>query len=96
MRGFLIGDVRFIPSDVYQRFKDTGTLHVLAASGSNVGYVTLTIFLVARLVSFAAAFAILLAIVGVSNLLVSGLQSTLGCAGISNGGGGADRFVAAP
>ena len=49
MRGFLIGDVRFISGDVYQRFKDTGTLHVLAASGSNVGYVTLTIFLVARL-----------------------------------------------
>ncbi len=49
MRGFLIGDVRFIPTEVYQRFKDTGTLHVLAASGSNVGYVTLTIFLVARL-----------------------------------------------
>ncbi len=49
MRGFLIGDVRFIPTEVYQRFKDTGTLHVLAASGSNIGYVTLTIFLVARL-----------------------------------------------
>jgi competence protein ComEC len=38
MKGFLIGDVRYIPSEVYERFKNTGTLHVLAASGANVGY----------------------------------------------------------
>ncbi len=48
LRGFLIGDVRFIPPEVHARFKDTGTLHVLAASGSNVGYVLFTIFLVLR------------------------------------------------
>lgn len=65
MRGFLIGDVRFIPSDIYQRFKDTGTLHVLAASGSNVGYVTLTIFLVARLFHLPRRSRYLLAIAGV-------------------------------
>ncbi len=65
MRGFLIGDVRFIPTDVYQRFKDTGTLHVLAASGSNVGYVTLTIFLVARLFHLPRRSRYILAIVGV-------------------------------
>lgn len=65
MRGFLIGDVRFIPADVYQRFKDTGTLHVLAASGSNVGYVTLTIFLVARLFHLPRRSRYLLAIMGV-------------------------------
>ena len=65
MRGFLIGDVRFIPSDVYQRFKDTGTLHVLAASGSNVGYVTLTIFLVARLFRLPRRSRYVLAIAGV-------------------------------
>ncbi len=65
MRGFLIGDVRFIPDDVYQRFRDTGTLHVLAASGSNVGYVTLTIFLVARLFRLPRRSRYLLAIVGV-------------------------------
>ncbi len=65
MRGFLIGDVRFIPTEVYQRFKDTGTLHVLAASGSNVGYVTLTIFLVARLFHLPRRSRYFLAIVGV-------------------------------
>ena len=65
MRGFLIGDVRFISKDVYQRFKDTGTLHVLAASGSNVGYVTLTIFLVSRLFRLPRRSRYLIAIVGV-------------------------------
>lgn len=65
MRGFLIGDVRFIPNEVYQRFRDTGTLHVLAASGSNVGYVTLTIFLVAKLFRLPRRSRYLLAIAGV-------------------------------
>ena len=65
MRGFLIGDVRMIPKEVYQRFRDTGTLHVLAASGSNVGYVTLTIFLAARIFRIPRRSRYILAIVGV-------------------------------
>ncbi len=65
LRGLLIGDVRFIPSEVYQRFRDTGTLHVLAASGSNVGYVTITIFLVARLFRLPRRPRYCLAIIGV-------------------------------
>lgn len=65
MRGFLIGDVRMIPKEVYQRFKDTGTLHVLAASGSNVGYVTLTIFLAARIFRIPRRSRYIIAISGV-------------------------------
>ncbi|MGB5107982.1 MAG: ComEC/Rec2 family competence protein [Candidatus Zixiibacteriota bacterium] len=65
MRGFLIGDVRFISRDVYRRFKDTGALHVLAASGSNVGYVTLTIFLVTKLFRLPRRSRYVLAISGV-------------------------------
>jgi competence protein ComEC len=38
-RGFLLGDTRNIPPDVYRRFRDTGTLHVMAVSGSNVALV---------------------------------------------------------
>jgi len=37
--GFLIGEIRFIPPDIYDRFRDTGTLHLLAVSGSNVALV---------------------------------------------------------
>ncbi len=37
--GFLIGETRDIPIDVYQRFRDSGTLHLLAVSGSNVALV---------------------------------------------------------
>ncbi len=34
--GFLIGETRDIPPELYTRFKDSGTLHLLAVSGSNV------------------------------------------------------------
>lgn len=37
--GFLIGETRDIPSGIYTLFRDTGTLHVLAVSGSNVALV---------------------------------------------------------
>jgi len=37
--GFLIGETRFIPEKIYGDFKDTGTLHLLAVSGSNVALV---------------------------------------------------------
>ncbi len=40
-RGFLIGETRDIPADVYGRFRDSGTLHLLAVSGGNVALVLL-------------------------------------------------------
>jgi ComEC/Rec2-related protein len=39
--GFLIGETREIPSEIYNYFRDSGTLHLLAVSGSNVGLVVL-------------------------------------------------------
>jgi competence protein ComEC len=47
--GFLIGETRFIPQEIYGRFKDTGTLHLLAVSGSNVALVILTVMLLFRI-----------------------------------------------
>jgi competence protein ComEC len=40
--GFLIGETRDIPTTIYKRFRDTGTLHLLAVSGSNVALVVLS------------------------------------------------------
>ncbi|MFH2037193.1 MAG: ComEC/Rec2 family competence protein [Candidatus Zixiibacteriota bacterium] len=37
--GFLIGVTKDISPEIYQLFRDTGTLHLLAVSGSNVGLV---------------------------------------------------------
>jgi len=37
--GFLIGYTRDISPDIYSLFRDSGTLHLLAVSGSNVGLV---------------------------------------------------------
>lgn len=47
-RGFLIGETRNIPSNVYDMFRDSGTLHLLAVSGSNVSLVLLFILFVMR------------------------------------------------
>ena len=40
-RGFLIGETRDISPDIYGFFRDSGTLHLLAVSGSNVALVVL-------------------------------------------------------
>ncbi|UCD94550.1 MAG: ComEC family competence protein, partial [Candidatus Zixiibacteriota bacterium] len=39
--GFLIGDTRNISREIYRFFRDSGTLHLLAVSGSNVGLVVI-------------------------------------------------------
>ncbi|MFH1686593.1 MAG: ComEC/Rec2 family competence protein [bacterium] len=39
--GFLIGETRDVPPEVYRQFRDSGTLHLLAVSGSNVALVVL-------------------------------------------------------
>lgn len=39
--GFLIGETRDIPVELYQAFRQSGTLHLLAVSGSNVALVVL-------------------------------------------------------
>ncbi len=39
--GFLIGETRNIPPMVYRQFRNSGTLHLLAVSGSNVALIVL-------------------------------------------------------
>ncbi len=46
--GFLIGETRDIPTTIYSRFRDTGTLHLLAVSGSNVALVVLSFMFLLR------------------------------------------------
>ncbi len=60
LSGFVLGERRDIPEDVYQMFTDTGTLHLLAISGSNVGLVVLFFFGFFRLVRFPRKLCILL------------------------------------
>ncbi|UCC43054.1 MAG: ComEC family competence protein [Candidatus Zixiibacteriota bacterium] len=45
-KGFLIGETRDIPPEIYRMFRDSGTLHVLAVSGSNVALVIMFVMLV--------------------------------------------------
>jgi len=46
--GFLIGDTRDIPTEIYNRFRDSGTLHLLAVSGSNVALVLIVFLFLLR------------------------------------------------
>jgi len=46
--GFLIGETRNIPPDIYRMFRDTGTMHLLAVSGSNVALVLMFIVVLLR------------------------------------------------
>ena len=39
--GFLIGETRHVSPETYRQFRDSGTLHLLAVSGSNVALVVL-------------------------------------------------------
>ncbi len=46
--GFLIGETRHIPPDIYEMFRASGTLHLLAVSGSNVALVVLFVIVLLR------------------------------------------------
>ncbi|HEX2896583.1 MAG TPA: ComEC/Rec2 family competence protein [candidate division Zixibacteria bacterium] len=46
--GILIGETREIPDEIYRRFRDSGTLHLLAVSGSNVALIILFMVLLMR------------------------------------------------
>ena len=46
--GFLIGETRNISSDVYRYFRDSGTLHLLTVSGSNVALVILFFIIILK------------------------------------------------
>jgi competence protein ComEC len=41
LAGFILGERRDIPKEIYEMFRRTGTLHLLAVSGSNVGLVVI-------------------------------------------------------
>ncbi|HOP07352.1 MAG TPA: ComEC/Rec2 family competence protein [candidate division Zixibacteria bacterium] len=46
--GFLIGETRDVPLDIYRMFRDSGTLHLLAVSGSNVALIVLFVIVLLR------------------------------------------------
>lgn len=77
--GFLIGETRNISPELYRQFKDSGTLHLLAVSGSNVALVLLfvTIILLPFPVSRKVRSIILLVSVFVFTLLAYGEPSVI-------------------
>ncbi|MCB2229384.1 ComEC family competence protein [bacterium] len=66
-KGYLLGETRDIPIDIYTMFRDSGTLHVLAVSGSNVALVILVCHLLMRPLGWTRGrrYAVLLGVVAV-------------------------------
>lgn len=77
--GFLIGETRDIPPEIYRWFKDSGTLHLLAVSGSNVALIILFVIVLLRPFAFSRKkrTVILLGAVLVFNLLAYGEPSVM-------------------
>lgn len=77
--GFLIGETRNISSDVYQMFRQSGTLHLLAVSGSNVALVLLFVGLMLRPLGLSRRkrALILLIVLGLFTLLSYGQPSVI-------------------
>ncbi|HRU39261.1 MAG TPA: ComEC/Rec2 family competence protein, partial [Candidatus Goldiibacteriota bacterium] len=47
--GIMLGNQRAIPPGLYEKFKSTGTVHILAVSGMNVGLIAFFVFLLLKL-----------------------------------------------
>lgn len=77
--GFLIGETRDIPTEIYHRFRDSGTLHLLAVSGSNVALVVLFLIIIMRPFSISRKkrSLVLLAVILIFNLLSYGEPSVM-------------------
>ena len=63
MSGFLLGEVRNIPKSIYCMFRDTGTLHLLVVSGSNVGLIILFVLGILRFSKVPRVYATLITLV---------------------------------
>jgi competence protein ComEC len=77
--GFLIGETRDIQPEIYKWFKDSGTLHLLAVSGSNVGLIIIFFIIILRPFSLSRTkrSIILLVVVIIFNLLSYGEPSVM-------------------
>lgn len=49
LAGFVLGERRQIPEEIYEMFTKTGTLHLLAVSGFNVGVIVLFLLAIVKL-----------------------------------------------
>ena len=70
-QGILLGEHRELNPALYTAFQNSGTIHLLVASGGNVGFVTLLVFLGCGFFSLSRKKAMLLA------LLVAGIYTLL-------------------
>lgn len=63
MQGFLLGDRSYIPKHIKELFVHTGTAHILAISGMNVGFVAAMMFLFLKMTPLARKMQFILIIV---------------------------------
>jgi competence protein ComEC len=68
--GLMLGNQRAIPDDVYDEFRITGTVHILAVSGMNVGMIALFAFFFLKLAGINRKIAAALTMVLVVSFMV--------------------------
>lgn len=52
LEGIMLGNYRVLPEEINDYFKRTGTAHILAVSGMNVGLIALFVFMILKLLNF--------------------------------------------
>lgn len=64
LRGVILGDRSKIPDDIKKAFVDTGTIHILAVSGSNVAVVAIVLYAVLSLLRLSRKWIVVPTILG--------------------------------
>ncbi len=68
--GLMLGNQRAIPDDTYDKFKITGTVHILAVSGMNVGLIAFFVFLLLKLLKVNRKICALITIILITGFMI--------------------------
>ncbi len=66
LEGIMLGNYKVLPEEINNYFKRTGTAHILAVSGMNVGIIALLIFLILKLLYFSRKISALITLIFIS------------------------------
>jgi len=78
LRGVVFGDRREIPTELKESFVNTGTIHILAVSGSNVAVIALVLTMVLGLIRIPKQWIVVITIVGLLYyMMITGASSSI-------------------
>ena len=78
LQGVLFGDRKDIPAELKESFMNTGTIHILAVSGSNVATIALMVYLILGLLRFPKRWVVGLTVTGLFfYMMLTGAESSI-------------------